>query len=267
MARGRLISKSLGSSRKFHAVLKVGGKLGEFCQVLFPLVVANTDDFGRMPGDAFTVKNVVLPSSSRSEAEFDRALDALQTVNLIIRYEIEDVLYLQVCKFDEHQPNLHKRCKSKFPEFPESPGDSGISRIYRPNLRELNLSQSNPEENPEPAQSAEARLFASFWDAYPKKKAKDDARKAWDKRHPTTAFLAMILAAIGVQRQTEEWQKDHGRYIPYPASWLNAGRWSDAPDDPVSSESETSRYNQAASDEAERLILANEERRTHGRRG
>src|SRR3990167_7113145 len=108
MARGRLISKSLGSSRKFHALLGAGGKLGEFCQVLYPLLVANTDDFGRMPGDAFTVKHVVLPSSRRSEAEFETALDVLADVLLIDRYVVEDAIYLQVIKFDAHQVNLHK---------------------------------------------------------------------------------------------------------------------------------------------------------------
>ena len=133
MARARLISKSLGSSRRFHALLSAAGKLGEFSQVLFVLIIPNTDDFGRMPGDAFTVKNVVLPSSPRSEADFERALDALQAVDLIDRYQVADVMYLQVRQFDEHQANLHKRTESK---FPESPGISGKTRL---NLTEFNL--------------------------------------------------------------------------------------------------------------------------------
>src|SRR3990167_9161331 len=120
MARGRLISKSLGSSRRFHSLLSHGGKLGEFCQVLFPLIIANTDDFGRMPGDAFTVKNVVMPSSRRTEKDFDGALDVIAAVGLVDRYVVEGAIYLQVNQFDEHQPNLHKRTQSRFPEFPGS---------------------------------------------------------------------------------------------------------------------------------------------------
>jgi hypothetical protein len=105
MACGRLISKSLGSSRKFHAALQAGGKLGEFAQLLFPLIVVNTDDFGRMPGDAFTIKHVVLPSSPRSERDFDQALDILANAGLIERFSASGAAYLQVVQFDEHQPS------------------------------------------------------------------------------------------------------------------------------------------------------------------
>ena len=267
MARGRLISKSLGSSRKFHALLGAGGKLGEFCQVLYPLLVANTDDFGRMPGDAFTVKHVVLPSSRRSEAEFETALDVLADVLLIDRYVVEDAIYLQVIKFDAHQVNLHKRTDSKFPE------PSGSSRKYRANLRELNLIQSNPEPkrtqnpegNPEPSLRAES-LFDRFWAAYPKKKAKDDARQAWTKRRPDEALLTLMLRAIEQQSSSDDWRKERGRYVPFPATWLNRGQWTDSAE-PSDGLSDTAHYNLAETEEAERLILANETRRAHGHRG
>lgn len=276
MARGRLISKSLGSSRKFHALLGAGGKLGEFCQVLFPLVVANTDDFGRMPGDAFTVKNVVLPTSRRLESDFERALQVMHEVGLIVRYVSGDGIYLQVNKFDEHQPNLHKRNKSKFPEIPETPGDSGTSGKVQANLTEFKRTESkrtqNPEENPEPRSARAADgLFELFWTAYPKKKAKDDARKAWDKRRPNDALLAVMLRALERQKQSPDWQKESGRYIPYPATWLNDGRWTDEVDVDIAGGglSDTARYNLAASDEAERIILDLDAKRTgtHGHRG
>lgn len=230
MARGRLISKSLGSSRKFHALLAAGGKLGEFCQVLFPLIVANTDDFGRMPGDAFTVKNVVLPSSRRPESDFERALDVLADVELVDRYVANDRICLQIIDFDTHQPNLHKRTASKYPESP------GISGRYRANLTEFKRTEvkrtQNPEENPEPrlpARAADA-LFERFWAAYPKKKSKDDAKRAWDKRRPTDELLTVMLRAIERQKHTHDWTREDGRYVPYPATWLNGGRWTDGDD-------------------------------------
>lgn len=258
MARGRLISKSLGSSRKFHALLGSGGKLGEFCQVLFPLIVANTDDFGRMPGDAFTVKNVVLPSSPRLEKDFEAALQIIAHVGLIKRYESNGAIYMQVNKFDEHQVNLHKRTASKFPEPTESPGNS---EIYRSNLTESNRTELNPEQNrtqnTEGARRREADdLFEQFWAAYPKKKAKDDARRAWDKRRPDDALLAVMLRAIDVQRQSPDWQRNGGQYIPYPASWLNAARWTDVVDVDIASDglSDTMRHNLQSADEAVLLI-------------
>jgi len=268
MARGRLISKSLGSSRKFHALLGAGGKLGEFCQVLYPLIVANTDDFGRMPGDAFTVKNVVLPSSARMERDFDKALDVMADVGLIDRYGVEDTIVLQVNSFDEHQPNLHKRTSSKFPESP------GISGRYRTNIRESNLTESKLiQENPEPRTHVRTAdtLFAEFWAAYPKKKSKEDAIRAWDKRRPDAALLAVMLRALERQKQSPDWQKESGRYIPFPATWLNQARWTDEADVDLADDglSETARFNVAQSKDAGRLLMEMEARRTgaHGHRG
>jgi hypothetical protein len=125
MARGRIISRSLGSSRKFSELLGIAGKLGEFAQALYPLVVVSADDFGRMAGDAFSVKFDVFPTCPRSETDFDTALTAMHHVGLVIRYQHEGVSYLQIKDFERHQAGLHKRTHSRFPEpsgkFPELP--------------------------------------------------------------------------------------------------------------------------------------------------
>lgn len=227
MARGRLISKSLGSSRKFHSLLRVGGKHGEFCQVLFPLLITNADDFGRLQGDAFTIKNVVLPTSQRPEKDFERALEVISEVGLIDRYVMNDDIYIQINKFDEHQPNLHKRTESR---IPESPGNSG--KIP------LNLTQSNLTESKRTHVRADGPdLFEVFWTAYPKKKAKDAAQRAWTKRNPNDELLAVMLRALERQKQSPDWHKESGRYIPFPATWLNRAQWLDE-DDPGGDEGE-----------------------------
>ena len=66
--------------------------------------------------------------------------------------------------------------------------------------------------------------FSDFWGMYPRRVAKKDARKAWDKITPK--LHNQILTALF------EWSriwKDRGEieYIPYPASWLNGERWED----------------------------------------
>ena len=70
-------------------------------------------------------------------------------------------------------------------------------------------------------------LFAEFWKAYPRKVGKDAARKAFAKRKPDADMLVVMLAAISQQIAAPAWIKDGGRYIPYPATWLNDGRWLD----------------------------------------
>lgn len=68
--------------------------------------------------------------------------------------------------------------------------------------------------------------FLSFWEAYPRKEAKQMAFKAWQKakdRPPITD----ILAKIEKQRQTDQWKKDGGQFIPMPATYINQSRWDD----------------------------------------
>lgn len=67
--------------------------------------------------------------------------------------------------------------------------------------------------------------FDTFWAAYPNKKAKEDARKAFAKALKLTT-LDRMLQAIEEQKNTRQWNEDGGKYIPYPATWLNRGDYA-----------------------------------------
>lgn len=230
--------------------------------MLFPLLVASTDDFGRMPGDAFTVKNVVLPSSPRLERDFDAALDIMHKVGLIVRYQAEGAIYVQVHQFDEHQSGLHKRTKSKFPEPTEIPG---TSEIYRSNRTELNRTEGKGTEPNAPTARVADVLFEEFWSAYPKKKAKEDARRAWDKRRPDASLLRVMLDAVVIQSSSSDWQKNSGQFIPNAATWINGARWTDVLDidSTVPMMSDTARHNMASMAEMERILREREVTREH----
>lgn len=75
------------------------------------------------------------------------------------------------------------------------------------------------------------QLFERFWAAYPRKEAKDAARKAFDKRKPDAALVDAMVKAVAVQSKLLEWTKDRKQFIPHPATWINAGRWKDELDD------------------------------------
>ena len=66
--------------------------------------------------------------------------------------------------------------------------------------------------------------FEDFWKAYPNKKDKQKAIKAWQKHQPD---LPKVLKALKSQKNSEQWQKDEGRFIPLPTTWLNGARWED----------------------------------------
>lgn len=116
MARGRMIAKSLSTSQRYAQLHQVAGRRAEFCQALYPLLIAHADDFGRLAGDVFTVKHMVVPTSPRSEADVGHALEALQKVGLIDWYDGDGRKCIQIWNFDAHQAGLHKRTRSAFPE-------------------------------------------------------------------------------------------------------------------------------------------------------
>lgn len=69
--------------------------------------------------------------------------------------------------------------------------------------------------------------FDQFWTAYPKKRSKGGAEKAWKKLKPDAELLDRILKAIAVAKTRDDWRKNGGQFIPYPATWLNARGWED----------------------------------------
>lgn len=76
-------------------------------------------------------------------------------------------------------------------------------------------------------QTANAEGFAEFWKQYPRKKNKGDAEKAWKKLNPDAGLISVILEAVEVAQASDDWRKDAGKFIPYPASWLNSEGWND----------------------------------------
>jgi hypothetical protein len=83
---------------------------------------------------------------------------------------------------------------------------------------------ATPETEAEERQrrDRQARDFETFYAAYPKKKNRADAVKAFAK---VAVPIETLVAAIKAQRGSEDWQKEGGRYVPYPASWLNSEGW------------------------------------------
>ena len=67
-------------------------------------------------------------------------------------------------------------------------------------------------------------FFSAFWNAYPRKVGKGAAQKAFSK---VKVPLAVLLSALEQQKQSDQWNRDGGQYIPYPATWLNQRRWED----------------------------------------
>ena len=112
-------------------------------------------------------------------------------------------------------------------EFLRKPPDKNVTTPPDKNvkyIKENNINTNNPL-----TPTGESELFDEFWVAYPKHVAKKSARRAWDKLHADRDLLDALLTALEWQTRMEAWQRDGGRYVPNPATWLNGRRWEDEP--------------------------------------
>lgn len=69
--------------------------------------------------------------------------------------------------------------------------------------------------------------FDALWELYPRKDAKEAARKRWDVLRPDREICQSMMQGLARDKQSEQWQRDRGRYIPMLSTWLNQRRWED----------------------------------------
>ena len=68
--------------------------------------------------------------------------------------------------------------------------------------------------------------FDKFWELYPSKQGKGDARKAWAKIKPDEALFVAIMTSVKENKElNERWARG---FIPNPSTWLNQTRWEDS---------------------------------------
>lgn len=75
--------------------------------------------------------------------------------------------------------------------------------------------------------ASQQKQFALFWEAYPKKQGKGAAEDAWRALNPSAELTRRILDALEQTKRCPQWQREGGRYIPYPANWLERRQWTD----------------------------------------
>lgn len=72
------------------------------------------------------------------------------------------------------------------------------------------------------------KAFESFWSEYPKKSSRMDAEHAFVESGALN-HMDDVLHALAMQKRSDEWRRDNGRYIPKPSTWLRDRRWEDQP--------------------------------------
>ncbi len=87
----------------------------------------------------------------------------------------------------------------------------------------------NSKEESKPLPERQLSGFLLFWEAYPRKVGKPQARRAWLSKVRTDDSWPEVLRGLELWKATAKWISEP-EFIPYPATFLNGMRWQDSPE-------------------------------------
>ena len=84
-----------------------------------------------------------------------------------------------------------------------------------------------------------SKNFELFWSAYPNKKSKKEAEVKFKRIDFKKHTFESIMSSLEKQKQSQDWIKNGGQYVPMPTTWINQERWADEVQVPVQQPSHT----------------------------
>jgi len=199
------------------------------------------DDAGIHPASPRTLKAEVFPADNIDVVPL---IEEIEAQRLIARYEVGEKPYWYITGW-QHQKIDRPTFKHPLPDGTVPRSHDDVRRVFdeystspHPRKgRESKGKESKGKDEKKHSSSSDDdghRLFDLFWRAYPRKTHKKEARQAFTRLKPDRALVLEMVQALEWQQRQSEWTEDNGRFIPYPASWLQARRWEDEiPDPPV----------------------------------
>jgi hypothetical protein len=188
-------------------------------EVTFYRLLVVCDDYGYMDARPAILKAQCFPlKDSATQAKIQGWIKELAKQGLITVYEKDDKPFLAVSKWEQRV-----RSRQRYPG-PLDDGCRSIGGQLSDNCQttdRLGLGRGK-------GKGAHDERFERFWEIYPRKVAKGDALKAWAKANPDDALTEKILAAVSAAKGRPQWLNEDGKFIPYPATWLNRGQWDDS---------------------------------------
>ncbi len=231
------------------------GDLPPLTRLLFIGLWTIADREGRLEDKPRRIKKMLMGYDDVDADGVDQMLQSLHDTGFIFRYSIDGNNYIQIVNFLKHQnPHIREKASEIPPPPPELIAEHHKSPIHAPDLHSAGTVQAAPitfnllpstgnlspttdnppddgdddgEPDKQPKKSLLEQRFDEFWAAYPKKVGKKAAWSAFKKVKPDAELFDKIMTAIGRAKATWQWQRENGRYIPNPKTWLNEGRWDD----------------------------------------
>ncbi len=109
-------------------------------------------------------------------------------------------------------------------------GNGGENKVKPLNKIPPKAPQGGRRRNRSPRKAPDWKpeRFAGFWEFYPRGENKQRAMNAWDRLQPDDETIDAIAKALVVLKESDDWQRENGKYIPHASTFLNNARWEDA---------------------------------------
>lgn len=185
--------------------------LGWAEEVFYRRLMSVVDDYGRYYGNPSLLRAACYPLQLDKVGNQDIAkwLTKCVSAGLVRAYTVEGKEFVEVVKFGQQI----RAKKSKYPAC-----EADAKQLHSVCLADAHLDVDEDEDD------ISIAAFEDFYRAYPRKVARGAAEKTWAKLRPNAELLAEMLAAL------QRWEvPTDPKFIPHPATWLNAKRWADEP--------------------------------------
>lgn len=118
------------------------------------------------------------------------------------------------------KPEAKRKQNASKPEAPlkQTPSDKEKEKD-----KDIKNITSDSRENRSPY----TQEFESFWKEYPNKKGKHKAFMAWKRYKCGNGLFVEIMSSLEKQKNSVEWERDGGKYIPHGSTWVNGKMWED----------------------------------------
>ena len=247
MARKRMIDPNIWESEDFSSLSMLG-------KILFIGLFSLADDEGRGNANPVYIRSKIFPHTAEKVrmTDVETALSEIAQSMSITFYVVNGRQYYALTHWNDWQ-KIDRPAPSKCPPPEDSePFDESSTNVRRifdesstndrrafdessTSVREncdanknKNMNMNiNMKENTQKKGGVGGGRFSDFWSVYPKKFAKAEAEKAWNKLNPTDELVEKIIADVKRRTSSQEWTKENGQFIPYPATYLNKRRFDD----------------------------------------
>ena len=191
---------------------------------------------GHLSDDPSALKRLILMDDDVSGED---TINELVDAGLVARLQtLSGRKYLHIVRFADHQ-KVEKRwsptcfvCSETRPPSTNLDEPLPITPTVPPPLQEVTQEGRGGEGKKKTSSTAlrstaDGPDFARFWDAYPRKVGKGEARKVWTKVVNAGADPDQIIAGTERYRDDPMRKRKDIEYTKHPGPWLNAERWTD----------------------------------------